>query len=329
MQYTIIKSNDKIYELQNPFINASGVMCRTEEELNQLVESSFGSLITKTCTSNHRQGNPEPRYYDNKQLSINSMGLPNMGLDFYLDYYSKIKDCKKLKFISIGGLSLNENIEMLLSIMKKHYIGVVNIDAIEINFSCPNIVGHPQLGYDFESMDSYLETLMDIIVNFEKGTGLLDKLLIGLKLPPYFDMVHFETVANIIKKYPRINFLTCINSIGNGLVIDTESESVVIKPKNGFGGIGGSIVKPTALANVNKFYQLLGDRLFIIGCGGITTGEDAFHHLLAGASMLSVGTAVARDGLSTFKKIEKELEEIIKKKDYKSISDIIGKLKVL
>ena len=97
--------------------------------------------------------------------------------------------------------------------------------------------------------------------------------------------------GKIIAKYP-INFITCINSIANGLVIDTVKECPVIYPKSGFGGIGGNIVKPTALANVRQFYNLLSPKMSVIGCGGVLTGEDAFHHLLAGASAVSVGTSL-------------------------------------
>ena len=61
---------------------------------------------------------------------------------------------------------------------------------------------------------------------------------LGIKLPPYFDIVHFDQAAAIFNKYP-LKFVNCVNSIGNGLYI--EDESVVIRPKNGFGGIGGSI----------------------------------------------------------------------------------------
>jgi dihydroorotate dehydrogenase (fumarate) len=169
----------------------------------------------------------------------------------------------KLKLISLGGLSLNENIEMLRNCLLYYYNGLTMIDGIEVNFSCPNLIGHPQLGYDFDNMETYLKKILDylydfeVLVNSEYKLGarqqLPKKLLFGLKLPPYFDISHFQKVADIIKKYSRINFITCINSIGNGLVIDNDSEKVVIKPKDGFGGLGGSIVKPTALANVHQF----------------------------------------------------------------------------
>lgn len=83
-----------------------------------------------------------------------------------------------------------------------------------------------------------------------------------------------------------------MNSIGNGLYI--EDESVVIKPKNGFGGIGGDYIKPTALANVHAFYQRLKPEIQIIGTGGVKSGRDAFEHILCGASMVQVGTALQK-----------------------------------
>lgn len=76
---------------------------------------------------------------------------------------------------------------------------------------------------------------------------------LGIKLPPYFDIVHFDQAAAIFNKYP-LKFVNCVNSIGNGLYI--EDESVVIRPKNGFGGIGGEYIKPTALANVHAFINV-------------------------------------------------------------------------
>lgn len=335
--------------LDNPFINASGCYCKDSSELNLLINSNSSSIITKTCTPDIRKGNAEPRYYHNNELSINSMGLPNNGLKYYLSYFSKyginnnennehnehnqdkmtiLKD-KKLKLISLGGLSLNDNLEMLKDCLLYYYSDLSNFNGIEVNFSCPNLIGHPQLGYDFDNLEHYLSKLLELLIQFENKHKKNEKLLFGIKLPPYFDISHFKTVANIINKYPRINFITCINSVGNGLVIDTNREEVIIKPKNGFGGIGGSVIKSTALANVHKFYELLRDSVFIIGCGGIVNGEDAFQHILCGASMISIGTQLMKDGPNVFERIENELLNIMKSKGYKTINDFKGKLKYI
>lgn len=78
---------------------------------------------------------------------------------------------------------------------------------------------------------------------------------LGVKLPPYFDIAHFDQIASILNKFP-LAFVNSINSVGNGLVIDPDKEQVVIKPKEGFGGIGGEYIKPTALANVRAFIRV-------------------------------------------------------------------------
>ena len=146
---------------------------------------------------------------------------------------------------------------------------------------------------------------------------------LGIKLPPYFDIAHFDLAAAIFNKYP-LTFVNCINSVGNGLVI--EDETVVIKPKNGFGGIGGDYVKPTALANVHAFYQRLNPSIQIIGTGGVKSGRDAFEHILCGASMVQIGTALHQEGPAVFERITKELQAIMVEKGYQTLEDFRGKL---
>ena len=110
----------------------------------------------------------------------------------------------------------------------------------------PNVIGKPQVGYSIEDMELYINQCS------ESYNGTL-----GLKLPPYFDIIHFEQVAELIKKYKSIKFITCCNSLGNGLIVDYKQETSVIYPKDGLGGIGGKYIKPTSLANVWKFHKLL------------------------------------------------------------------------
>jgi len=331
----MLKTKLKNIEFNTPFINASGCWCYSQKELIELNNKKYcnDALISKSCTSLIRDGNPEPRYEEYETLSINSMGLPNYGINYYINSLSQLNN--KHKFISLSGLSLNENLSMINSIYEHIIIHNTEICGIEINMSCPNVIGKPQIGYEFLDMELYLDNIFDKVSIFENkikdNTNFNNNkpILIGVKLPPYFDISHFETVAKILTKFERLNFITCINSVGNGLVIDTDSESVVIKPKNGFGGLGGSIIKPTALANVHKFYQLIGDKIDIIGCGGIVNGEDVFQHILAGASVVSIGTELMKKGPKIFNDLQQELIEIMNEKGYKSINDFKGKLKHL
>lgn len=300
----------------NPLMNASGVHCMTTQELDELAHSEAGAFITKSCTINERKGNPEPRYFDVPLGSINSMGLPNLGFSYYLEYalaYEKVRENQNQPlFFSIAGMSVQENLEMLEKIEKSGFNGIT-----ELNLSCPNVPGKPQLAYDFEAT---YETLKEVFSIFSKP--------LGIKLPPYFDFAHFDQMADILNQFP-LTYVNAINSVGNGLYIDTEQEAVVIKPKEGFGGIGGEYIKPTALANVRAFYTRLKPEIQIIGTGGIRTGQDAFEHLLCGASMLQIGTELHKEGPEIFSRIIKELTQIMSEKGYTSIDEFKGKLRTI
>ena len=300
----------------NPLMNASGVHCMTTQELDELAHSEAGAFITKSCTINERKGNPEPRYFDVPLGSINSMGLPNLGFSYYLEYalaYEKVQENQNQPlFFSIAGMSVQENLEMLEKIEKSGFNGIT-----ELNLSCPNVPGKPQLAYDFEAT---YETLKEVFSIFSKP--------LGIKLPPYFDFAHFDQMADILNQFP-LTYVNAINSVGNGLYIDTEQEAVVIKPKEGFGGIGGEYIKPTALANVRAFYTRLKPEIQIIGTGGIRTGQDAFEHLLCGASMLQIGTELHKEGPEIFSRITNELTQIMSEKGYASIDEFKGKLRTI
>ena len=303
------------FTYDNPFMNASGVHCMTTTDLEELAASEAGSFVTKSATLAPREGNPEPRYVDPALGSINSMGLPNKGLDYYLNFALEKQEAIAPEapfFFSVAGMSVEENIELLRKIEASNFRGIT-----ELNLSCPNVPGKPQVAYDFPLTEQILEQVFSF---FTKP--------LGVKLPPYFDLAHFDQMAEILNKFP-LTYINSINSIGNGLYIDPETEAVVIKPKEGFGGIGGEYVKPTALANVRAFATRLKPEINVIGTGGIRSGQDAFEHLLCGATMLQIGTELQKEGPAIFARLKKELTEIMTAKGYTSIDEFRGKLRSL
>lgn len=296
-------------------MNASGVHCMTTKELDELAASRAGAFITKSSTTLERAGNPEPRYVSVPLGSINSMGLPNQGIDYYLEYVlerQRTHPNEPAIFFSVAGMSIDENINMLRKIQDSEFHGIT-----ELNLSCPNVPGKPQVAYDFD----LTKEILDKVFQFFKKP-------LGIKLPPYFDFAHFDIMAGILNQYP-LAYVNSINSVGNGLYIDVDKESVVVKPKNGFGGIGGEYVKPTALANVRAFYTRLNPSIKIVGTGGIRTGKDVFEHLLCGASMVQIGTELVKEGVPIFERLERELKEVMDKKGYTTIEEFRGKLNSL
>ena len=303
------KTSIGAFDFDNCLMNAAGVYCMTRKELEAIESSAAGSFVTKTGTLEARAGNPEPRYSNTDWGSINSMGLPNKGVDYYLDFVTELQEegGHKNHFLSLVGMSPEETHTILKKVQDSDFKGLT-----ELNLSCPNVPGKPQIAYDFDTTDRILS---EVFAYFTKP--------LGIKLPPYFDIVHFDQAAAIFNKYP-LKFVNCVNSIGNGLYI--EDESVVIRPKNGFGGIGGEYIKPTALANVHAFYQRLNPEIQIVGTGGVLTGRDAFEHILCGASMVQIGTTLHKEGVGAFERITAELKAIMEEKGYQSLEDFRGKL---
>jgi dihydroorotate dehydrogenase (fumarate) len=292
-------------------MNAAGARCVTRDELEALGRSRSAAIVTKSMTLEPRQGNPEPRYYGFPGGSINSMGLPNLGYRAYAQLIPELRKFGKPVMASVAGFTEEDFVTIATAIDRSHP------DLIEVNLSCPNVPGEPQIGYDVKASERLLARVRKVISR-----------PMGVKLPPYFDPAHQEQMARVLERI-GVEFLSLINSVGNGLVVDPEREAVVIKPKGGFGGLGGTLIKPVALANVRAFWKLFGGRLPIIGTGGVLTGRDAFEHLLCGATAVQVGTALVEEGYGVFERLERELAVVLEKKGYATVEACRGKLKEL
>jgi dihydroorotate dehydrogenase (fumarate) len=293
------------------FMNAAGALCVTREELEALGKSGAGAIVTKSMTIEARKGNPDPRYYGFPGGSINSMGLPNLGYHAYAELIPHLKRFGKPVIASVAGLAEDDFPTIAET------INAAKPDLIEVNLSCPNIPGKPQIGYDPEASERVLKKVRRKIT-----------VPMGVKLPPYFDPAHHEVMGNVLGRC-GVDFLNLINSVGNGLVVDPERETVVIKPKGGFGGLGGRLIKPVALANVRAFYKFFAGKIPIIGTGGILDGVDAFEHFLCGASAVQIGTVLVEEGLDVFGRLEAELADVLRKKGYRSATECCGRLKEL
>lgn len=291
--------------------NASGPWCTTEEELHALGASASGAIVTKSCTLEPREGNPEPRYRDLPMGAVQSMGLPNLGYDRYIEMLPRLKKYSKPIIASISGLSLADNLHIVQAFQGSE------ADALEVNFSCPNIAGKPQLAYDFEQMEQALSAICQV-----------NSKPLGIKLAPYFDMSHFDSAATILNRFP-ISFVTSINSVGNTLVIDPGTESTILKPKGGFGGLCGQYVKPVGLGNVHALRERLNSNIQVVGVGGVNTGTDVFEYLLAGADAVQIGAYYQQQGPACFATLINELKERLHQQGYTSAKAAVGQLKTL
>ncbi len=307
----LTKTNIAGINFDSYVMNASGINDSTLEELEVIASSSSSAIVMKSCTLEPRQGNSGPRYVRLENGSIQCMGLPNLGYKKYIEFAKKLKEkYQKPVIASVAGLT------------KKDYPELVNafqdteVDMIEINVSCPNLADKKVFAYQSWEVVEILQMTKD-----------LRKKPLGLKLPPYIHGEQQGWITRILEY--GISFVTCINSLPNTLVIDNEKETPILRPKKGLGALCGSYIKPIALANVYNFFKDLEGGISIIGVGGIETGKDAFEFLLCGADAVQVGTCFEKQGPDCFRRINKELEEILERKGYNSIEQAKGKLKFL
>ena len=160
-----LNSNISDITFNGCIMNASGALCVTKDNLDNLNSSNSCAIVSKTSTPNLRVGNPKPRWYNNSSLSINSMGLPNLGYKFYLDY-ALSSNLTKPYIMSLSGNNCIGTDSILKDCLDKSYQLLKNKQILfEINLSCPNIVGKPQIAYDY---DKLYEIIDDIYEQFNK-----------------------------------------------------------------------------------------------------------------------------------------------------------------
>jgi dihydroorotate dehydrogenase (fumarate) len=301
-------------ELGSFAYNGSGVQNTSYDDLKRLAGFKGLEIInTKSATIQPRKGNDEPNLLYTSGYSFNSKGLPNPGFEKTLELVATLNpEVRQYISFSLYGSNLQDTLYMIKEVNTQNIA-----DIIEVNLSCPNIVGKPIIGYDIEMMDTALKEIQKL----RKNTP------IGVKLPPYLDSFQFENISRLLLKY-SIDYIVCCNSVPNCLVVDTLTETSAITPNNGLGGLGGKAIKPIILGNVWSFYNCLQGRVRIVGLGGVGGGSDAFEYLLAGADLVQVATGIHTNGAQSFDIINTELTQIMDEKRYTNIAEVRGKLKV-
>lgn len=296
--------------------NASGPRSGSAEALHKIAQSKAGAVLSKSATLLAQNGNPLPRTWQHKDASLNSEGLPNKGIDYYMSdetISEVLQDCESSKpyMVSLSGKTTADNITML-----QKMVGNKKIATIELNLACPNIVGKPVVGYDMEQMK-------DILDNVSKIKNLPP---LGIKLPPYLDSAQFQRTADVINQYDFIKYVVSINTLGNATAVSADAAMPYISSNDGFAGLSGPAVKYTALANVRKLRALLRKDIDIVGVGGICTGRDVLEFLLCGATAVQVGTQHWSEGPACFDRLVQELSDLLWELGHDSVEGIVGKL---
>jgi dihydroorotate dehydrogenase (NAD+) catalytic subunit len=291
-------------KFSNPVLVASGTFGYGEEYKSLIDLNKLGGIITKSITLHPREGHPPPRTFETPSGMLNAIGLANVGVEkFITEKLPFLRSLKTRIIVNVAGSTVSEYVEVVKRLDRKK-----GIDMLEINISCPNV---KEGGIAFGSK---VKSAYDCIKAVRENTSYP----IIAKLSP--NVTDITEIANAVQE-AGADAISLINTLV-GMAIDTEKMRPVLA--NVTGGLSGPAIKPVALAMVWKVAKAV--RVPVIGIGGILNAEDALEFILAGASMIQVGTANFIDPQTSIK-IVNGLSAYCRKKKIRKITDLVGKLK--
>ncbi|NLF88344.1 dihydroorotate dehydrogenase [Candidatus Bathyarchaeota archaeon] len=286
--------------LPNPTMLASGIMGYSAESFHRIAKSGAGAVVTKSVGSQPRTGYANPTVVQAESGIINAMGLPNPGIDVFTE---EIKFSKTILRVPIIVSVFGYSAEDYAAVAKK--AADAGADAVELNVSCPHV---KQTGAEIGQSPKLLAEIV------QQVKAAINKPLI-VKLSPNVTDI---TVLAQAAVEAGADALTAVNTL-RAIAIDAETQMPILANKKG--GLSGACMKPVALRCVYDIADQY--EVPIIGCGGVSNWRDAVEFLLAGASAVQIGTAVA-DDIEVFQSITKGVENYLRKKNARSVKDIVG-----
>ena len=293
--------------LNSPIVLLSGCVGFGEEytRVDGFSNKDVGAVCLKGTTLEPRLGNIPHRIAETPSGMINSIGLQNPGSRSVIEEIMPGLDLSETRFIiNISGSSVDEYGEIA------RRFDDTDIDAIEINISCPNV---KEGGVAFGNDPDMSYRVVDVC---RKHTS---KPIITKLSPNQTDIAH--SAQRCIDA--GTDGLAVINTL-MGMAIDISKRKPVIG--NNQGGLSGPAIKPVALLKVHQVYQVSKKHnVPIIGQGGITSADDAIEFIIAGANTVGVGTALFYDPL-VCNKINKGISEYLSSNKIESVAELVGSL---
>ncbi len=298
-----LKVNIGELELKNPVMTASGTFGYGAEYSDFIDLSRLGGIFVKGTTLEPRQGNDYPRMAETASGMLNSVGLQNKGVHYFVsDIYPKIKEYDTSIIVNVSGSTLDDYVECTEAL-----VGLDKIPAIELNVSCPNVKeGGMVFGTSCVSAAQVVREVRKVY----------DKTLI-VKLSP--NVTDIAEIALAVEA-EGADSVSLVNTF-LGMAIDAEKR----KPKLSTitGGLSGPCIKPIALRMVWQVYQAV--KIPVIGMGGISNWQDAIEFILAGSSAIQIGTYNFINPEVSIEVVDGILD-YMDRHNIDSINDLVGKL---
>ena len=288
----------------NPLILPSGIITEIPEH-KKAIGAGAGGVTLKSLTYEKREGNPLPRVWKYDCGIINSVGLRNAGIQKGSEEIAKF-------------IAENKNIPIIISLFAtkiKEFLYLVEKIVplkpafIELNLSCPNVddeFGKP-LGMEKGAAGQ-------IVTEGKKISG---KVPVLAKLSP-----NVSNIADIAKSCEEAGAdgIVAINTAGPGMIIDINKRKPVLGAKKG--GVSGPGILPIAVRCVYEIYDAV--KIPIIGMGGVSKWQDAVEIMMAGATLVGVGTATYTKGMKIYDELKNGLSEYMDKEGIKDLKELVG-----
>jgi dihydroorotate dehydrogenase (NAD+) catalytic subunit len=290
-------------EFKNPTVLASGILGVTASSLKNVIRNGAGGVTTKSIWLEEHVGHKNPTMFGTEHYFLNAVGLSDAG----------VKKAEKETFPEfledklgpIIGNIVEGTIDRFAELTEK--IDACNPDMIELNLGCPNVEG--EHGKPFSCVAGDAAAVV-------KACRAKTKKPLIVKLTP--NVSDISEVAKACADAGADGFCA-INTL-YGMGIDIKLRRPILTNKSG--GLSGPGIKPTAVKCVYDIFKSTG--LPIIGTGGVTNGADAIEMMMAGASLVGIGTMVYYRGVEGFAAVVKEMEEWCDENGVKDLNEIIG-----
>lgn len=288
-------------KFQNPVTVASGTFGHAERYYDLEEVKKLGCLVPKTITLNAREGNPAPRIAETPSGMINAIGIENAGTDAFIK--DKLPGFKKIGIPLIISISGNNDKEFQQMIEKLQGQGLA---GIELNLSCPNLGKKHLVAQDPKA-----------VARVVKLAKKISRVPIIAKLTP--NVTDIAAIAEIAED-AGADAVSLVNTFA-AMAIDTKTRRSKIG--NFTGGLSGPAIRPIALNMVYQTAQRV--KIPIIAMGGIMEADDALQFLIAGATMVAVGTANFINPRAPIEVLAGILE-YMKKNKMTKMEDLIGSI---
>ncbi|MEK6966380.1 MAG: dihydroorotate dehydrogenase [Thermoproteota archaeon] len=289
-------------QIERPTMLASGILGISLDVFNRIYKAGAGAVVTKSLSKEPWEGYPNPTIFSVKGGGwLNAIGLSNPGAPYFAKMISQNKEIPII-------VSLVGSVEDDFTFMIKQFESC-KILAFELNLSCPHV---EKVGLEVGDDPELVKKIIKKIKSVTK-TPIIAK--VGLGTTNYLDTV-------LAAQESGADAITAINTL-RAMAIDVETERPILSNK--IGGLSGTPIKPVAVRCVYEISSKYD--IPIIGCGGISSWEDAVEFILAGASAVQLGSVVGDNWLSVFDDINNGIMKYMEKKGFSKIEEMIGRAK--